>query len=211
LEYQSRVCTFATNKITVSIRKDKKQNMMQALSKNQLLILGLILAGALSRLIPHAPNFTAIGSIALLGGALIKNKNLAFIAPFIALLISDLIINNVIYAQYSQGFTLFHGTFAYVYGAFLLSVIFGKYFLKPGNVKNMLLWSVVSALSFFLITNFASWFGNPMYAQNVYGLFSSYLAGLPFLGNQVLSTALYLFGIYGLYTVLAPQVKQETI
>jgi hypothetical protein len=183
--------------------------MIRSLSKNQLLVLGLIAAGALSRLIPHAPNFTAVGSIALLGGALIKNRKMAFIAPLLALFLSDLIINNIIYSAYTSGFTLFHSTFAYVYGAFLLSVVFGAAFMKKGNYKNMVLWSLISALSFYFITNFASWLGSPLYAQNVYGLGASYLAGLPYLLNQVISTVLYTVGIYALYTVLAPQVSTE--
>ena len=52
----------------------------------------MILAAAFTRLIPHYPNFTAVGAIALFGGAYFSKKYLAFIVPIVALLISDLFL-----------------------------------------------------------------------------------------------------------------------
>ena len=62
------------------------------MSKNKLLITFFIILGILTRLIPHPPNFTAIGAIAVFGGAYISDKKLSFIIPTIIMLISDLLL-----------------------------------------------------------------------------------------------------------------------
>jgi hypothetical protein len=41
----------------------------------------MILMTAASRLIPHPPNFTPLGAIALFGGACFADKRLAFVVP----------------------------------------------------------------------------------------------------------------------------------
>ena len=57
-------------------------------------IIALILFASFSRIIPHMPNFTPIGAMALFGGAYLKNKSHAFLIPVLSLWISDLVINN---------------------------------------------------------------------------------------------------------------------
>ena len=52
--------------------------------------LGILLALGASRFIPHPPNFTALGAIALFGGAFLKDKKLAFSIPIIIMILSDL-------------------------------------------------------------------------------------------------------------------------
>ena len=48
-------------------------------------IIAMILGGALSRLIPHTPNVTAVTAIALLGGAYLSNRTLAVLVPLLAM------------------------------------------------------------------------------------------------------------------------------
>ena len=48
------------------------------------IISGIILLGALSRLIPHPLNFTPIAAMALFGAAVLNDKRLAIIIPFAA-------------------------------------------------------------------------------------------------------------------------------
>ena len=43
----------------------------------------LIIIAAITRLLPHPPNFTPIAAIALFGGACFSNKKLAFILPIL--------------------------------------------------------------------------------------------------------------------------------
>ena len=50
----------------------------------------IILMLALSRLIPHPPNFTPILGMAVFSGAIINHKLFSYLIPLAAMLISDL-------------------------------------------------------------------------------------------------------------------------
>lgn len=161
-------------------------------SSNKIFIaIGLIAAAIATRFIPHAPNFTAVGAAALFGGVIFKNTWKAFLIPLLALFLSDLILNNFVYAEFNNGFTLLSPGFYYIYGAFVLTVLIGRSLQSSFKVLPLAIAGVGSALVFYLITNFGSWLGNPLYPQNLVGLMESYAAGLPFLANQVLGTLSY--------------------
>ena len=64
----------------------------------------LILLAALSRLIPHPANFAPIGGMALFGAAYYSKRYWAFIIPIVTMWISDLILNNVVYGEFFDGF-----------------------------------------------------------------------------------------------------------
>src|SRR5215208_7087089 len=55
-------------------------------------LLSAIAAAAVLRLMPHPPNFTPIGAMALFSGAYLDRRALAFVAPLAALLLSDLLL-----------------------------------------------------------------------------------------------------------------------
>jgi hypothetical protein len=55
-------------------------------------LVGMIFIAALSRLIPHPPNFAPIAALALFGGAAFSCKRDAFLVPLAALFLSDLIL-----------------------------------------------------------------------------------------------------------------------
>ena len=53
----------------------------------------MILAVALTRLIPHPPNFSPVEAMALFGGAYFAKRSWAIVLPLIALFISDLALS----------------------------------------------------------------------------------------------------------------------
>jgi hypothetical protein len=149
---------------------------------------GLILAAAFTRLIPHYPNFTAVGAIALFGGTYLPNKKLAFIVPFVAMLLTDLIIG-------------FHPTMWAVYLSFGLIVLIGLQISKNKKVTNILFATISSSLLFFIITNFAQWLSDPFYDKSGAGLVQCFTMAIPFFGYTALGDLFYvgiLFGIYEL-------------
>src|SRR6476620_10729261 len=77
-----------------------------------LALLAAILLAAALRLVPHPPNFTPIGAMALFSAAYLGRRTLAFVAPLGALLLSDLVL----------GF--YHGM-ATVYASVALIVLIG--------------------------------------------------------------------------------------
>lgn len=171
------------------------------MNRNQsiLLVAGLLMAAALTRLIPHWPNFTSVGAVALLGGAWIRNKGLAVVLPLFALFISDLILNNVVYASFNEGFTLFYSGMAFVYGSFALISILGIHGLSgranTSNSGRFVGFSVLATVLFFALSNFGAWLGNPMYPQSALGLTEAYAAGLPYALNSLAGTLVFGFGM----------------
>lgn len=153
-------------------------------------VLTMIFAGAVMRLIPHWPNFTPIAAIALFGGTFLKRKDLAFLIPVVAMLLSDLIIG-------------FHSTMFAVYASFIAIVSLGMFLQSRLTVVNTISASLASSILFYLITNFASWTSGIMpYPMNVAGLMQSYIAGLPFFFNGILGDLFYNSVLFGaLYLV----------
>lgn len=143
---------------------------------------GLILLAAFSRLIPHPYNFTAIGAMALFGGASFNQRSSAFLVPLFAMLLTDAIIG-------------FHANMWAVYLSFALIAVLGMRLKNKISVARVLGSSLLGSLVFFLLTNFAVWLGSVVYPQNISGLVACYLAALPFyessfFGNLALNTAM---------------------
>jgi len=156
--------------------------------KNSVIIISaLIIVAALSRLIPHPPNFTPVGGIALFGAAYFTKKYWAFIIPFIGLWASDLILNNIVYAQYFDGFVLFSNSFYWTVAAFaaILLILSNTKLLKEIKPMNLLGSSIIASVIFFLVSNFGSWMSGIIYPKTVAGLIACYTAGIPFFWNTL--------------------------
>ncbi len=177
--------------------------MSEKLIKRTGILSIMILLAALSRLLPHPHNFTPIGALALFGAAHFHRKELAFAIPFIAMWISDLLLNNLIYAKaYPEFYTgfMFMGSL-WVYAAFFGIVLLGFWLLKKVNVSNLFIASISASVLFFLVTNFGSFIIDPMYPKNFVGLISAYTMGIPFFWNTLLGDLFFsgvLFGAFEL-------------
>jgi hypothetical protein len=134
---------------------------------------------------PHIPNFTPIASMALFAGTFLSNKKSAYLLTFAALLFSDILVNTLLYNDYNFTNYLAQPYVWAVYFSFGLTVFMGTSIQNNISVKNVAFFSVSSSLLFWLITNFACWPNNPLYAQDFNGLLNCYIAAIPFLGNVV--------------------------
>lgn len=158
---------------------------MQKISGKTLFVLGVILFVAVSRLLPHLPNFTPLAAIALFGGAYLLNKKMAYFFTFAALLVSDVLVNSLLYNDNNFLNYLAQPYVWAVYFSFGLTVFMGTSIQNNINIKNIGFFSISSSLLFWLITNFACWPNNPLYTQDASGLINCYVAALPYLGNVV--------------------------
>ena len=150
-------------------------------SRRWVYVFALLLIALFSRFVPHWPNFTALGAVALIGGSQLNPYWLAPLVTFGALILSDLILG-------------FYSGFSMVYLAFLLICIQGMW-MKTDKRSHLFGHSLVASSLFFLITNGAVWYANPMYSQDVSGLILAYAAGLPFFLNFLLGTVVYGLGL----------------
>jgi hypothetical protein len=183
-------CYFCHPKTVMHLKMKKIE-----ISPKFYLVITMIFAGAFMRLIPHWPNFTPIAAIALFGGTFLKRRELAFLIPVLAMLVSDAILG-------------FHSTMFSVYASFIAIVGLGLLLQSKLTVVNMFSASVASSVIFYLVTNFASWTSGLMpYPMNIGGLMQSYIAGLPFFYNGILGDLFYSSVLFGaLYLVTNKQV-----
>ncbi|MCF8245077.1 MAG: hypothetical protein K9J37_00735 [Saprospiraceae bacterium] len=162
----------------------------------------IVLVVAMSRLIPHTLtsslfNFSPLGGIALFSAAYFSKKYFAYLLPLVALWVSNLLINNLFYAQYFDGFSWFANP--EVYFAFLLIVLMGSSLLKKITVPRLAIGAVSSSLIFFVVTNFYVWLNTILYPKNIGGLVTCYVAAIPFYWNTLASDLLYTGVLFGLF------------
>lgn len=157
------------------------------------ILVGMILAAAASRLIPHPPNFAPIGAMALFGGACFANKRMAFLVPLAAMLVSDLAIG-WLSGDLSLGL---HRLIPVVYGSFALIVCLG--FLLRGRRKVVPIAgaALASSVLFFVLTNFGVWALGSWYPHTWEGLVACYVAAIPFFQNTLLGDAVYATLLFG--------------
>lgn len=160
----------------------------------------LILAAALSRLLPHPYNFSPIAGMALLGGATFRNRKLAFLLPIGALFLSDLCFSLF------TGVSGFYGPSQVVnYTAFALIVLLGMTAIKKIKVKNVILASLAASFLFFILSNFGVWLvagGIPPYTADGAGLLNTYVLGIPFFGNTLAGDLFYCGVLFGAYSLI---------
>ena len=142
---------------------------------NRFLVLGIIVIGIMTRLIPHPPNFTPILSFALLSGVYSKN-NLGIFIPISIMLLSDMVLGS-------------HGAIIWVYSSLFVIYLIGYYFIKNISFKNVLLGSVLGSLVFFILTNLGVWFIG--YPKTIEGLVACYVAAIPFYKNTYQKSATF--------------------
>ena len=137
------------------------------------IFLGVFIALAMSRFIPHPPNFTSLIALSFYIPAIFGMRYLP--ALLISFIITDYIIG-------------FHNTVVFTWGSVILISLITKYFLK--TIITRIIGALSGAVIFFIITNFGVWFGG-MYEANLEGLTQAYVMGLPFFGYSLISTFIF--------------------
>ena len=172
-------------------------------TKHYLLIGFVVAAVALAvagRLVPHLPNFTPVGALALFAGMyLAKKSKWALLLPLSVMFITDLAIG-------------FYDTklMLVVYGSFLFYGIFGLLIKNKRSVGTITLATLAGSFLFYLITNFAVWAFSPLYAPTLQGLMLSYTMALPFLKYTLLGDFFFVGVFVGAYELaLAVLYKKQ--
>src|SRR6266851_9081934 len=163
-----------------------------------LLALALILLAAALRIAPHPWNFTPVGAMALFSGAMLRDRRLAFLFPVLALFAGDLFVG-------------FHKLMFVVYASFLLNVAIGLWLRDRRTIARISLTTLLGAIQFFIVTNFAVWALGSFYPRTFVGLAACYVAGVPFFWNTLAGDALYatlLFGGYALAERIVPALRE---
>ena len=169
------------------------------ISLKTITLVGLIILAAFSRIIPHMPNFSPLGAIGVFGVAHFSKKWLGILIPITATWLSDLFINNVIYAKYTTSFVWFYDGFYWQYGSYILIAIAAIFIVKKVNVQNVFAGALASTAIFFLVSNFGVWISSTSYPQTFSGLMTCYAAGVPFIKGTILGDLFYAAVLFGGY------------
>ena len=156
-------------------------------------ILTAIFVAAALRLVPHPPNFTPVGAMALFGGAYFGKRALAFVAPLGALLLSDAILG-------------FHSGMPYVYGSVALIAVIGCTVAGEVTALRVGAAAVLSSVLFFVVTNFGTWLDSGMYPHTAPGLAACYIAAIPFFQNTLAGDLFFTALLFGGFALLERQV-----
>jgi hypothetical protein len=163
----------------------------------------LILLAALSRLIPHPPNFAPIAAVGLFGAAQFRCKWLAFLAPLAAMLLSDFALGFVVQLRVYEGWMAmtegFHRGSIVVYATYALITAMGFILRKNRGVPLLVGTSLASSVIFFVVTNFAVWAADSLYPTTLAGLMTCYVAAIPYFQWTVLSDLCYVALLFGCF------------
>jgi hypothetical protein len=157
---------------------------------------GLIVACALSRLLPHPFNFSPIEAMALFAGAYFADRRLALLVPIAAMVLSDLILG-------------FYWGAPVTYVCMALIALVASYGLRNRvSALRVAAFGLGGAVFFFIVTNFVVWLGldHPMYPRTFAGLVQCYVAAIPFFKNQLAGVLVYSAVLFGGFALMQRQV-----
>jgi hypothetical protein len=170
-------------------------------------VLVFIVLAAASRFLPFH-NFTALGAISLFGAAHFSKKWVAIAITITTAWLTDLFVNNVLYAKFFPTFTWFYDGFYWQYGSYVLIAIAAFFILKKVTVQSVLTGSLVSTIIFFLVTNFGVWASSTtiLYPRTFTGLMECYTAAIPFVKGTLLSDLFYSAILFGGFALAQKQI-----
>jgi len=135
--------------------------------------LGIFVALAASRFIPHPPNFTSLLALSFYVPALLG------VAYLPALLVSFFL---------TDFFIGFHEVTLFTWGSVVLIGFASKFFTK--TLLNRICGSLIGACLFFIITNFGVW-SLGSYGYNLVGFIKCYVLAIPFFTYSLISTLFF--------------------
>ena len=152
-------------------------------------VISIIIFGVVFRIFLNEkigiPNFEAVTALSLISGSFLGGV-FAPIIPLSIMFFSDIHFGNT-------------SVYLFTWSAFILVGVFGTFFKRSSKYYFLKITGVgvFSVLFFYLWTNFGWWLVSGMYPMNFQGLIQSYVAGFPFLKNQLASVLIFtpLFGL----------------
>ena len=148
------------------------------------LILFLYYSGvlALSRIIPHPPNFTPVLAMAIFMPYMTRDIYLAMLVPITAMFVSDLYLG-------------LHSFMIWIYGTIMLCTIVSRYL-------NLITMFILAPVIFFTTTNFGVWLTSTLYPKTLDGLILCYTMAIPFFQNTLIGTIFYIVLIKIIYETI---------
>ena len=148
----------------------------------------LVVLCAVSRLLPHPPNFTPLASVSLFAGFLFRYRGLAAAAPLVAMAISDAVIG-----RYTPGVMIA------VYASLLYPVALRGVLQRRLSPLRVVACAGSASLVFYAASNLAHWWFTYTYAHDWQGLVRCYWRALPFLKYTLAGDLLWSAALFSAY------------
>lgn len=161
----------------------------------------MVLLAAMSRLLPHPPNVAPLGAMALFGAAYFSNRTVSVVIPLLAIWLSNLVLDNVVYAQYYSSFQWFSPDFIWQALAMISIVGLGWIALRKVGPMRLLGASLGASLLFFLISNLGVWASGTLYPTTSAGLASAYFNAIPFFWNTLAGDLFFTALLFGVFEI----------
>lgn len=141
-------------------------------------------------------NFSAVGAIALFGGAYFNSNLKAFGFPLLLLLLSDIFIAK------TSGFGFFYPGWYWTYIAFILMVFAAKFILTKINVQNFVASVVAGVLIHWVVSDISAMYVPGLYPPTLAGFWQCLVAAIPFELRFVYGTVAYAIVMFGSFELL---------
>lgn len=148
-------------------------------------------------------NFTPIGAMALFGGAVFTTIP-AFSLPILALYISDVVLNALVFHTDT---IWFYPGFYWTYGAFALMVLVGRWLKPTQGVFNFIGGVLMVTFIHWIVTDLGVFLETAMYPKTVEGWMMCLAAAIPF--ERVFLAGTFIYGTFlfgGYYILTHPNV-----
>jgi hypothetical protein len=166
------------------------------MNKRVITLSAIIAVAALCRLLPHPPNVTPVGALALFAGAHFRDRRIAFLLPIAAMFFSDLVLGFAVY-----GASMLKSQPA-VYFSMLITVGIGQLIRNKRSISKIAAATLANAVIFYLVTNLSVWAGDPLYAKTWNGVIACYTAAIPFFRNSLIGDFGFVAVLFGGFAVL---------
>lgn len=156
---------------------------------------GLIRVLAGGQVTPFS-NISPIGAMALFGGAYFSSKGKSYGFPLLTLFLSDVIMMQLFYREYTQG--LLYSGWIWTYISFAAMVLVGQLIIKKVSAGSVILAAAAAALTHWLIADFGVWLGGGTdittgqpYTRDIAGLIKCYTLAIPYMKNMLIGNLIY--------------------
>ncbi len=141
--------------------------------KDFYIYLGIFISLAVSRFIPHPPNFTSLLALSF------------YIPTILGLRFLPALILSFVITDFFIGY---HNLTHWTWGSVLLIGYLSQFIKK--NYIFRIIGALAGAIIFFIITNFGVWVSGA-YGYHIPGLIQCYILAIPFFTSSLISTLLF--------------------
>ena len=160
------------------------------------LAISLTVLGGMARFAQNL-NFAPVGALSLFAGARLRGWQ-AYLLPIALMAVTD---------PFRGGYSF---ATPFVYASFLINVWIGSHLRKTENPMWIASAALIGSAQFFLISNVAMWLApHSLYGHTLGGLFTCYIAAIPFFRNTLLADLLFTAVFFGLHAVLSRVVVRS--